>query len=165
MSDIPMFSARGNTDAERISEMMSYLSNLSSAIDRELLSIDFSNLNSDLADRINKGITEHQDLTGFSSKNYTKGKIEEAKSYAATQAYNAQENAKSYAETQASHAESNAKSYAESYADSLIEALTKTIEEIQEKAEEAYRQACTTSGWLEADTLLDRVKALEDKVG
>ena len=72
MSDIPMFSARGTTDAERLSEVMSYLSSLSSAIDRELLSIDFSNLNSDLADRINKGITEHQDLSGFASKNYAK---------------------------------------------------------------------------------------------
>lgn len=72
MSDIPMFSARGTTDAERLSEVMSYLSSLSSAIDRELLSIDFSNLNSDLADRINQGITEHQDLSGFASKNYAK---------------------------------------------------------------------------------------------
>lgn len=72
MSDIPMFSARGTTDAERLSEVMSYLSSLSPAIDRELLSIDFSNLNSDLADRINKGITEHQDLSGFASKNYAK---------------------------------------------------------------------------------------------
>ena len=72
MSDIPMFSARGNTDTERLSEIMSYLTNLSSAIDRELLSIDFSNLNSDLAGRINKSITEHQDLSSFASKNYAK---------------------------------------------------------------------------------------------
>lgn len=72
MSDIPMFSARGNTDSEKIAEIMSYLSGLSSSIDRELLSIDFSNLNGDLADRINKSVTEHQDLSGFASKNYAK---------------------------------------------------------------------------------------------
>lgn len=72
MSDIPMFSAKGSTDAEKVQEIISYLSNLSSAVDRELLSIDFSNLNSDLANRINKSVTEHQDLSAFASKNYTK---------------------------------------------------------------------------------------------
>lgn len=72
MSDIPVPSIRGNTDTERVTEMISYLSSLSSAIDRAFLSIDFSNLNEDLADRINKSITEHQDLTGYASKNYAK---------------------------------------------------------------------------------------------
>lgn len=67
-----MFSAKGTTDAENIQDIMSYLSTLSSAIDRELLSIDFSNLNTNLADRINKSVTEHQDLSGFASKNYAK---------------------------------------------------------------------------------------------
>lgn len=72
MSDLPIFSARGSTESEKLAEIASYLPSLTSALNRAFLSIDFSNLNPDLADRINKGITEHQDLTGYSSKNHSK---------------------------------------------------------------------------------------------
>lgn len=161
MSDIPKFSARGTTDAERLSEVMSYLSSLSSSIDRELLSIDFSNLNSDLADRINKGITEHQDLSGFASKNYTQKRIGEANNYAESQAYNAEISAKSFASDEAE----SAKSYAGGLVSALRDEIMGMIGDIKDKADEAYKQACTNSGWFQADTLLDRVEDLEDKVG
>lgn len=72
MSDIPVPSIRGKTDSERVAEVVSYLSSLSSAVDRALLSIDFTNLNEGLAERINQSITEHQDLSGYASKSYAK---------------------------------------------------------------------------------------------
>ena len=70
MSNIPIPFIQGQTDAERVTEISSYLQSLSSAIDRELMSIDSSNLNEDLRMRIDSSLTEHQDLTGFASKNY-----------------------------------------------------------------------------------------------
>ncbi len=72
MSNIPIPFIQGQTDAERVTEISSYLQSLSSAIDRELMSIDSSNLNEDLRMRIDSSLTEHQDLTGFASKNYLK---------------------------------------------------------------------------------------------
>lgn len=72
MSDFPVFSPRGTTDSAKLEELISYLPSLSSAIERELMSLDFSNLNSNLRSRIESGITEHQDLSGFASKNYAK---------------------------------------------------------------------------------------------
>lgn len=72
MSDLPIFSARGKTDSERLSELIAYLPSLSSAIDRQLMSLDFNNLNENLRSRIENSVTEHQDLTGYASKNYAK---------------------------------------------------------------------------------------------
>lgn len=72
MSNIPSLYIQGKTDAEKIAELIAYLPTLSSALERELSSIDFSNLNENLSSRISNSITEHQDLTGFVSKNYSK---------------------------------------------------------------------------------------------
>ena len=72
MSDFPVFSPRGTTDSAKLEELISYLPSLSSAIEREMMSLDFSNLNANLRSRIESGITEHQDLSGFASKNYAK---------------------------------------------------------------------------------------------
>lgn len=72
MSNIPIPYIQGATDTERVTEIASYLKSLSSAVERELMSIDSSNLNGDLRERIESSLTEHQDLTGFASKNYLK---------------------------------------------------------------------------------------------
>ena len=72
MSDFPVFSPRGTTDSAKLEELISSLPSLSSAIEREMMSLDFSNLNANLRSRIESGITEHQDLSGFASKNYAK---------------------------------------------------------------------------------------------
>lgn len=72
MSNIPVPFIQGATDAERVTEIASYLKSLSSAVERELMSIDSSNLNEDLRTRIDSSLTEHQDLSGFASKNYLK---------------------------------------------------------------------------------------------
>lgn len=72
MSDFPVFSPRGTTDSAKLTELISYLPSLTSAIEREMMSLDFSNLNEGLRSRIESGITEHQDLSGFASKNYAK---------------------------------------------------------------------------------------------
>lgn len=72
MSNIPIPFIQGATDAEKVTEIASYLKSLSSAVERELMSIDSSNLNEDLRTRIDSSLTEHQDLTGFASKNYLK---------------------------------------------------------------------------------------------
>ena len=80
MSDLPIFSARGRTDSERLSELIAYLPSLSSAIDRQMMSLDYSNLNEDLRKKIDSGITEHQDLSGYASKNYVKNIVSELES-------------------------------------------------------------------------------------
>jgi hypothetical protein len=72
MSDFPALSLRGKTDSEKLAELISYLPSLTSSIEREMMSLDFSNLNEDLQKKISSGITEHQDLSGYASKNYTK---------------------------------------------------------------------------------------------
>lgn len=72
MSELPAFSPKGRTDSEKISEIISYLMILSSALDREMLSIDSPNLNKKLSDKIDGSIQEHQDLSGYASKNYVK---------------------------------------------------------------------------------------------
>lgn len=72
MSNIPVPFIQGTTDAEKVTEIASYLKSLSSAVERELMSIDSSNLNEDLRTRIDSSLTEHQDLSGFASKNYLK---------------------------------------------------------------------------------------------
>lgn len=79
MSDFPVLSLRGSTDAERLAELASYIPSLTSAIEREMMSLDFSNLNEGLQQRINNSITEHQDLSGFASKNYAKNHFYEKK--------------------------------------------------------------------------------------
>jgi hypothetical protein len=72
MSNIPIPFIQGATEAEKVTEIASYLKSLSSAVERELMSIDSTNLNGDLRARIESSLTEHQDLTGFASKNYLK---------------------------------------------------------------------------------------------
>lgn len=72
MSNIPIPFIQGSTDAEKVTEIASYLKSLSSAVEREFMSIDSTNLNGDLRERIESSLTEHQDLTGFASKNYLK---------------------------------------------------------------------------------------------
>lgn len=72
MSNIPIPFIQGATDTEKVTEIASYLKSLSSAVERELMSIDSTNLNGDLRARIESSLTEHQDLTGFASKNYLK---------------------------------------------------------------------------------------------
>lgn len=161
MSDFPALSLRGKTDSEKLAELISYLPSLTSSIEREMMSLDFSNLNEDLQKKISSGITEHQDLSGFSSKIYTQNRIDAANAYAEAQASNAEINAKSYAREEAQ----SAKSYAEGLVSALRDEITGMISDIKDKADEAYKQACTNSGWLQADTLLDRVEDLESKVG
>lgn len=161
MSDFPALSLRGKTDSEKLAELISYLPSLTSSIEREMMSLDFSNLNEDLQKKISSGITEHQDLSGYSSKNYTQNRIGEAKSYADIQAHYAEINAKSFASGEAE----SAKSYAEGLVSALRDEIMEMISDIKDKADEAYKQACTNSSWLQADTLLDRVEDLENKVG
>lgn len=72
MSDIPIFSSKGKTSDEKITEITSYLSSLYKSLDQSFLSIGFGNLNQELSDRINNSLTDHQDLTSFASKKYTK---------------------------------------------------------------------------------------------
>ena len=72
MSDFPALSLRGKTDSEKLAELISYLPSLTSSIEREMMSLDFSNLNEDLQKKISSGITEHQDLSGYASKNFAK---------------------------------------------------------------------------------------------
>lgn len=172
MSDIPIFSAQGKTDSEKLAELIKFMPSLSSAIERQVSSLDFNNLNESLRNRIENSITEHQDLSGFSTNAYTNRKHNEAVSdaiyyagdaydracsYAASEASSAEENAKSYAASKASSAEQNAKSYA----DILFQSLEQALEEIKTKAEAAHKQACTHASWYESDTLLDRVEELE----
>ena len=157
MSDFPVLSLRGSTDAERLAELASYIPSLTSAIEREMMSLDFSNLNEGLQQRINNSITEHQDLSGFASKNYAKNHFYE---------------------------KGDVDNKLDKLDKSLSQEITDTVKPVSQSVntlngvvgsyssgfskgtlcalvEEIYHQLFERSGLFESDTILDRIKALE----
>ncbi len=70
MIDIPVPMITGNNDTEKINSIISYLQQLSTALERELMSIDYSNLSIELSKRIENSLTEHQDLSAYATKAY-----------------------------------------------------------------------------------------------
>lgn len=71
MNNIPMPVITGVTDAEKIQNIISYLSQLFTELDRVLSSIGFPNLSQELSESIRKGITEHQSLSEYATKRFT----------------------------------------------------------------------------------------------
>ena len=71
MSDLPVFSAQGKTDSEKLAELIKFMPSLSSAIDRQMSSLDFNNLNESLRKRIEDSVTEHQDLSEYATRAHT----------------------------------------------------------------------------------------------
>ena len=93
MSDLPIFSAQGKTDSEKLAELIKFLPSLSSAIDRQMSSLDFNNLNESLRKRIEDSVTEHQDLSEYATRAHTNWQANDAKNYAALAAEAARSNA------------------------------------------------------------------------
>ncbi len=78
MNNIPMPVITGVTDAEKIQNIISYLSQLFSDLDRVLSSIGFPNLSQELSESIRKRITEHQDLSAYATNAFVKKHFEES---------------------------------------------------------------------------------------
>lgn len=70
MNNIPIPIITGVTDAEKIQNIISYLSQLFTELDRVLSSIGFPNLSHELSESIRKGITEHQDLSAYATRKF-----------------------------------------------------------------------------------------------
>lgn len=70
MNNIPMPVITGVTDAEKIQNIISYLSQLFTELDRVLSSIGFPNLSQELSESIRKGITEHQSLSEYATRKF-----------------------------------------------------------------------------------------------
>ncbi len=160
MSDFPALSLRGKTDAEKLAELVSYIPSLTSAIEREMMSLDFSNLNEGLQQRINSSLTEHQDLSGFASKNYAKNHFYE-KGVVDDKLDNldkalSQEITDTVKPVSQSVNTLNGVvgSYSSSFGEGTLCAMVEKI----------YHQLFERGGLLGADTILDRIEALEDKV-
>ena len=161
MSDLPIFSARGSTESEKLAEIASYLPSLTSALNRAFLSIDFSNLNPDLADRINKGITEHQDLTGYSSKNHSKKVANEI----ATTLVNGVRDELS-GQIDAIRALLKTDYYSSSEIDSKLEEIQESIDAIQKTVKSLDDYVNGYGGWYDATLQyeLRRIKERLDKL-
>lgn len=70
LTDIPVPIITGFTDAEKLAAVIAYLTQLYNSLTRELASIDLTNLSPDLAEKINKSLNEHQDLSAYATKSY-----------------------------------------------------------------------------------------------
>lgn len=155
MSDFPVLSLRGSTDAERLAELASYIPSLTSAIEREMMSLDFSNLNEGLQQRINNSITEHQDLSGFASKNYAKNHFYEKKEV---------DGIKEELEDNIEDVENQLSQYAKS---SELSALSQQISDLTTAVNKLNSYVFDTGSWLnvtlqyELREIKDRLKALE----
>lgn len=160
MSNIPVPFIQGATDAERVTEIASYLKSLSSAVERELMSIDSSNLNEDLRVRIDSSLTEHQDLTGFASKNYLKNHFYEKEmvDIKLDNLEKAVDKEISSAVTPISNSVNSISQTVGSYSDKFDEG---TLCYLMEKI---YHQLFERSGLFESSTILDRIVALENKI-
>ena len=160
MSNIPVPFIQGATDAEKVTEIASYLKSLSSAVERELMSIDSSNLNEDLRTRIDSSLTEHQDLTGFASKNYLKNHFYEKKmvDIKLDNLEKAVDKEISSAITPISNSVNSISQTVGSYSDKFDEG---TLCYLMEKI---YHQLFEQSGLFESSTILDRIIALENKI-
>ena len=160
MSNIPIPFIQGQTDAERVTEISSYLQSLSSAIDRALMSIDSSNLNEDLRMRIDSSLTEHQDLTGFASKNYLKNHFYEKETV---------DNTLDKLEKNVAKNISNAVTPVANSVNSISQTVGSYSSKFDEGTlcylmEKIYHQLFERSGLFESSTILDRIIALEDKI-
>lgn len=87
MNNIPMPVITGVTDAEKIQNIISYLSQLFTELDRVLSSIGFQNLSQELSESIRKGITEHQDLSAYATNAFVKKHFEESIAPYATESW------------------------------------------------------------------------------
>ena len=158
MSDFPVLSLRGSTDAERLAELASYIPSLTSAIEREMMSLDFSNLNEGLQQRINNSITEHQDLSGFASKNYAKNHFYEKKEV---------DGIKEELEDNIEDVENQLSQYAKS---SELSALSQQISNLTTTVNKLNSYVFDTGRWLnvtlqyELREIKDSLKALEDEI-
>jgi hypothetical protein len=160
MSNIPIPFIQGATDAEKVTEIASYLKSLSSAVERELMSIDSTNLNEELRTRIDSSLTEHQDLTGFASKNYLKNHFYE-KEMVDIKLDNLEKAVDveiSSAVTPISNSVNSISQTVGGYSDEFDEG---TLCYLMEKI---YHQLFERSGLLETSTILDRIIALERKI-
>ena len=160
MSNIPIPFIQGATDAEKVTEIASYLKSLSSAVERELMSIDSTNLNEELRTRIDSSLTEHQDLTGFASKNYLKNHFygKEMVDIKLDNLEKAVGEEISSAVTPISNSVNSISQTVGSYGDKFDEG---TLCYLMEKI---YHQLFERSGLLETSTILDRIIALERKI-
>lgn len=67
MTDIPYPMISDDSVENRINQLLSYLNTMVDSINRVFENIDITNLNKTLAKKINSGITEHQDTSGFTT--------------------------------------------------------------------------------------------------
>lgn len=87
MTDIPVPMIMGLSDSEKITNIISYLSQLVSALERALTSVDFSNLSQELAKRINDSLTKHQDLSAYATTAFVKNQGYATESFVTSQGY------------------------------------------------------------------------------
>lgn len=76
MVNIQTPSINGRTDAEKIDQIARYLQYLAQIVEMNLSSISVDDLSPELRGKIDKILTEHQDLSHFASKSFAKKLID-----------------------------------------------------------------------------------------